>query len=233
MVTINRESIPDLVMQQLKSYIIDNNMTSGDKLPSEPQLASSLGISRASIREAMKIMEGLGLIESIQGKGRFIRDFNYSQMLDTLGYNIQVHFHDFSEIVDIRKTLEEHYLPRAALQYTDEDYNELQSILDELKRAIDDKRMESELVEVHTRFHKRMYKVINNKLLDSLITVFATFQKILSDRIGGATKNNLEFYERHKLLLESLRTRDCSRIHDSFLDHFSDFDNVDWPLTEF
>lgn len=225
--SINHDNVSDIVVQKLKDYILNNEMKSGDKLPSEPQLAETLHISRSSIREAMKSLEGLGIIETRHGKGRFIRDFNYDQMLDSLSYNLNVHFKDFYEVAGVRIALETSFLPLAAERYTDEDLDNLQSILNRLEKEIRSGKSEQELVLTHTLFHRRLYKVLDNRLLDSLISMFASFQRLMASMNKYSTSDNEEFLEKHKKLLASLRTRDKVKILESFNDHFSDIRDPD------
>lgn len=220
---IKSESVSSQVLEELKRYIISQGMTTGDQLPSEPQLATLLGTSRSSIREAMKVLEGRGFIKTIHGKGRFIADFNYSSMLDSLSYNLHVHFRDFMEIVEVRKALEAYFLPQAALLCTEKDYADLQRILSRLKYALDKKIPEKKLVEIHAQFHRRLYKPIDNKLLESLINLFATFQKQLSD-LHRKDEQSEGFLERHQALLDSVKSKNRQRILDCFGNHFADFD---------
>lgn len=222
------ESISDMVLQSLKNYIVSKKMKTGDKLPSENELSSILGASRASIREAMKGLEVSGIITAVHGKGRFIRDFNYDQMLDTLSYNLRIHFTDFLEVVQVRAVLEEHFLPIAAMEYRDSDLRDLRGILDELIVAVDrDKEDYSKLVEIHTKFHRRLYMPIENKLLDSLISVFASFQEMLTSMNCYKTSDYAEFVEKHERLLSCLESREAGKIRESLKGHFSDFEPLE------
>jgi DNA-binding FadR family transcriptional regulator len=227
---ISRESVTDIAIEQLKRYIIDNKLTTGDKLPSETQLSQVLGISRPSIREAMMSLEGLGIIQSKQGKGRFIQDFNYVQMIETLSYNIKVHFNDFMEVVHVRHALEECFLPKAAALYTQEDWDELEAMLEEMRISCMEGAAEKDMVGLHTRFHRRLYKVIGNKLLDSLIDLFSTFQKYLTDMNSSQAAEPMKLYIKHRELLDAARSADRNRICECFDSHFSDFERDDWSL---
>lgn len=224
--TINHDNVSDTVVQALKDYILENNLESGDKLPTENELSSALGISRPSIREAMKTLEGCGIIKTIHGKGRYIRDFNYDQMLDNLSYNLYVHFKDFLEVVQVRLGLETYFLPIAAERMNKEDIDRLERILLMLEREIDEGKTNSELVETHTLFHKTLYHSIDNKLLDSLISMFATFQRMMSDMNQYRTSNNDVFLQKHKELLDAIKSKDSKKIVSSLADHFTDFNDL-------
>ncbi|MDT4763348.1 FCD domain-containing protein [Sphaerochaeta sp. PS] len=221
---ITHANISDTAVESIKQYIVDNNLTSGDQLPSEVILGESLGISRASLREAMKTLEGSGIIETMHGKGRFIRSFNYDQMIDSLTYNLRVHYKDFKEVLQVRIGLEAYFLPRVVGKLTDKDFAELEALLTVLEQQIKEGREDSELVETHTLFHQRLYKVFDNQLLNSLISMFATFQRMLSEMNRVKTSDNETFLQQHKDLLESLKGEDEDKVLQCLKEHFSDFE---------
>ena len=167
----------------------------------------------------MKTLESSGIIESIQGKGRFIRDFNYDQMLETFSYNLKVHFNDFMQVVQVRKGLEFYFLPIAMNKMEKADIDELDEIITEMEKQINEGCSYNELTEVHALFHKTLYKRMNNKLLDSLISMFTVFQKMQSKTL----ETNLDFIQEHKKLLECLKTKDIDRMRVALEDHFHDF----------
>ncbi|HPI97954.1 MAG TPA: GntR family transcriptional regulator, partial [Synergistales bacterium] len=72
--TISRGTkIYERVVEEIKELISRGEFEQGDPLPPERQLIEQLGVSRSSLREAFKVLESLGLLESIPGKGRFVR----------------------------------------------------------------------------------------------------------------------------------------------------------------
>ncbi len=221
---ISHTNISEKAVLSIKEYIVENNMSSGDQLPSEVVLGETLGISRASLREAMKTLEGSGIIETLHGKGRYIRSFNYEQMINSLTYNLKVHYKDFKEVLQVRIGLEAYFLPRVIGKLGADDFAELEALLVLLEQQIGEGRDDSELVETHTLFHQRLYKVFDNQLLNSLISMFATFQRMLSEMNRVKTSDNETFLQKHKDLLESLRGEDEAKVIMCLKDHFSDFE---------
>ena len=106
----------------------------------------------------------------------------------------------------------------------DDDFAELEALLVLLEQQIGEGRDDSELVETHTLFHQRLYKVFDNQLLNSLISMFATFQRMLSEMNRVKTSDNETFLQKHKDLLESLRGEDEAKVITCLKDHFSDFE---------
>ncbi len=95
---LKTQDLQGLIQEQLKLYIIENEMKSGDPFPTEYELAKRLGISRTAIREALKRLETLGIIEVRQGVGRFIREFNFEVILKGLPYNLEMDIKNFQEV---------------------------------------------------------------------------------------------------------------------------------------
>src|SRR3989339_662690 len=151
---ITHDKISETALQSIKLYILDNNLKAGDLLPSETELSGTLGIGRASIREAFRSLEALGIIVTAQGKGRYIRDFNYEAMVENLSYNLKIHVDDFRQIIDVRMALEESFLKKSMEILNEDDYRELELLLERMQRQVDDNLSEEELVKTHTLFHQ-------------------------------------------------------------------------------
>lgn len=73
------------IVKQLREMISADNLKSGDKIPSERELSERLNVGRSSVREALRALELLGLIETRRGEGTFIRDFRGNQLVQLLG----------------------------------------------------------------------------------------------------------------------------------------------------
>ncbi|HZQ05535.1 MAG TPA: GntR family transcriptional regulator, partial [Anaerolineae bacterium] len=83
-----RQLLYQTVQEEIKNYIIENELRAGDPLPTEGELARQLDISRNSVREAVKSLEALGILEARSGSGLFVRNFNFDSILDNLPYGI-------------------------------------------------------------------------------------------------------------------------------------------------
>lgn len=219
---IVRNNITESALQSIKFYILQNSLKAGDMLPPEVELSAILGISRPSMREALRSLEALGILRTVHGVGRFIRDFNYDAMVENLIYNLRIHMDDFREIIDVRMVLEEAFIARSMRLLDETDWHELDRLVDTMERQVAERRSEEELVQTHTRFHLKLYEKVGNTLLTNLISVFATFQRILSMLKRYRTGDYRQFIALHRELVELLRHGDPSRIHDTIERHFID-----------
>lgn len=219
---IGHSNVTESALQSIKLYILENNLKADDMLPAELELSDILGISRPSLREALRSLEGIGVIRTVHGRGRFIRDFNYDAMVENLIYSLKIHMDDFLEIIDVRMALEEMFIARSMALLDEGDYAELDLLVDAMERQVADKKSEPDLVQTHTEFHQKLYEKVGNRLLTNLIGVFATFQRILSVMKRYRTGDYAQYIALHRELVELLRSKDPARIHDSVQRHFVD-----------
>src|SRR5262245_22019481 len=85
------------IQEEIKSYIVDHQLKPGDSLPSESELARQLDISRNSVREAVKSLEVLGIVESRPGSGIFVKAFSFDSIINNLPYGFML---DVTSVLD-------------------------------------------------------------------------------------------------------------------------------------
>ncbi|OGD16926.1 hypothetical protein A2V47_05885 [Candidatus Atribacteria bacterium RBG_19FT_COMBO_35_14] len=219
---LKTQDLQGLIQEQLKLYIIENGMKSGDPFPTEYDLAERLGISRTAIREALKRLETLGIIEVRPGVGRFIREFNFEAILKGLPYNLEMDIKNFQEILEVRFCLESWFIGKDINKFTKENIAQSKEILEKLEFQVLSNFEEKELVETHSQFHCTLYKNSNNSLLINLIKIFSTVQRNLVLLHRYKTKDKNSFIRQHKLLLEAIEKRDSRLAQKRLEEHFAE-----------
>ena len=153
------------IIRFIQNYISDNGLKQGDKLPSQEQLITMIGVSRTSLREAVKTLEAKGVLTVLNGKGIYIAD-NHSEALQfTLDLTEQKE--SLLELVDIRRALEREILRLAIQKATDQELEELGRIKDVLVAKY--YRGENQTSE-DWQFHSMIYSFARNKTMAKLIT---------------------------------------------------------------
>ena len=89
------------VQGSLRGYIEDNQLKAGDPLPPEAILAQQLGVSRNSVREAIKALESVGVLETRRGIGVFVKAFSFQPLLDNLAYGLGDTLRDVEELREL------------------------------------------------------------------------------------------------------------------------------------
>jgi len=216
------QNLQQLIQEQLKLYIIENKMKSGDPFPTEHKLAKKLGISRTAIREALKGLETLGVIEVRTGVGRFIREFNFEVILNGLPYNLEMDIKNFREVLEVRFCLESWFIAKNINKFTKENIAEFKEILKKLEFQVHNNFEEKELVETHSQFHCALYKNSDNSLLINLIKIFSTIQRNLTLMHRYKTKDRNLFIRQHQLLLEAIEKKDPNLAQRRLEEHFAE-----------
>ena len=219
---LKTQDLQELIQEQLKLYIIENGMKSGDPFPAEYELAEKLGISRTAIREALKRLEALGIIEVRQGVGRFIREFNFEAILKGLPYNLEMDIRNFREVLEVRFCLESWFIAKDINKFTKENIAEFKEILKKLEFQVLNNFEEKELVETHSQFHCALYKNSGNFLLINLIKTFSTIQRNLTLIHRYKTKDRNLFIQQHQLLLEAIEKKDPNLAKKRLEEHFAE-----------
>jgi DNA-binding FadR family transcriptional regulator len=228
--SLRREPLSQQVKERLKLYFVANGLTTGDPIPTEHELASKLNVSRAALREALKSLESLGIIEVRPGMGRFLATFNVNAILDNLAYGIECNVRDFGDILEVRIALEETFLTRYVSRFTAERIRELRDIIDAMRRLIDKGGSEDEVIQVHTDFHLALYREPGNWLLLSLIKTFATVQRSLTLLRRYQTQDMTKFIDQHAALVDAIEAGDPEAVRDRLLEHFEEA--LAWSETE-
>lgn len=135
--TIERAKLRDVVTTQLKSFIVDEKLMPGDRLPTESELAERFGVSRLSLREATKTLEFLGIIEARPGRGLTVGRVNLERVTEYLGFHPALHDVEPTVLIDTRIVVETGVLPYVAsrMKHDRELFKRLNAINADLRHA--------------------------------------------------------------------------------------------------
>ncbi len=159
-------ALTDEAIEKIKQMIISGRVRPGEKLPREAVLAAELGLSRNSLREAVKALSLINVLDVRQGDGTYATSLAPSLLLDALSFIVDFHRDDtVLEFLEVRRILEPAATALAALRMPDEDLPELERILDSVKvdSPIDD------FVAADLEFHKKIAIGSGNSVLASLV----------------------------------------------------------------
>ena len=210
------------VQERVKNYITANHLAPGDPLPPEKQLAAALGISRGSVREAIKALESLGIIEVRHGTGVFVRGFNFDSILDLLTFGLSFDPTKISEILQIRKWLETAAIGEVCERITAEQIQAITQILEQWDQRIAN---DESTADEDRAFHRALYQVIGNESLTALIDIFlvvyhsVNVTKITKDAHPTTTIQD------HRDILDAIKKRNASLARERIQDHFRGFED--------
>jgi GntR family transcriptional repressor for pyruvate dehydrogenase complex len=181
---IRTSKISDEVYKQLVSLISGGHLKPGEKLPSEREMASDLGISRQSIREALYRAEIMGLIEVRQGEGSFVLSSIREPLKSPLLVLLEEEAGRIFEFLEVRKLIEGWCAEKAATEATAEDLEKMEGILEKMERsAPGDREWETMDVKFHLAIAAATHNVIAIHIMEALKESFGsffTFRKVLT-----------------------------------------------------
>lgn len=198
------------VEEILRKAILDGELRTGDRMPSEAELARQFSVSRPTIREALSALESQGLIRKVPGAGggSFVQAVDHN----ALGEVVQASMHNllrlgsvsYEEVAMVRQHLEIPAVTLAAQNRTDEDVEHLRKILAEQKhRTVDDPL----IAELDAQFHVAIAQMSGNRVLASL--VFALHRE--SEPVGYldlSPKVGRDTYIQHERIVNAIADRD-------------------------
>ncbi len=200
--TTSRAQIADGIAEQIRRMILDSIIPSGERLPTESELMKRFGVSRSSVREAIKILQTEHIVEIRRGKGTYVTE-NRGVGADPLGlrFSEQTQNEILGNLMEARALIEPEIAYTAAMRRTDQQVKDMEALLDEM----DSVHLRGEdYTPYDCRFHAMIAECTQNKVFSRLIP-------IINDSITAAVAHTVHVagsYQRgarcHRLLLESI-----------------------------
>lgn len=198
-------AVTDDAIEKIKGMIVSGELRPGDRLPREPDLAERLGLSRNSLREAVKALTLIRVLDVRQGDGTYVTSLAPGLLLDALSFVVDFHRDDtVLEFLEVRQILEPSATALAAHRMTDDDVNELRALL----AGLGENPSIDALVANDLEFHKRIAAGSGNNVLCSLIdslsgpTTRARIWRGLTQE-GAVTRTR----EQHNAIVEAIAAR--------------------------
>ncbi len=210
----------ELIVEEIKNRISLGILKKGDKLPTERDLAEQLKLSRASIREAIRALEVIGLVECRQGAGNYIKESFEDSLFEPLSMMFILEDSNTQDILEIREALELQTVVQASKKITVGELKQLEKIL------VDMKGCTSEVlnVQLDKKFHYTIAKASRNKIIINVLSVISQLidelikdsrEKILADEA-----NRVRLTKNHELIYEALRDKDTAKAYNVMREHF-------------
>lgn len=184
--SLKRPSITDLIVDHLLKRIREKELRPGDRLPSEQELARSLGVSRNSLREAFKRLASLGLLEIRQGEGTFLKTPSVSSTIETLSPFLQVDGPQLQELFEARLYLEKGTTRLAALRIDPAQLAQVDALIEEMERAALDNP--DAYAENDFRFHFLIAEAAGNSVLKRMLE---TVSQLIREQQGLISQAHL------------------------------------------
>ena len=207
------------IAKQLLDLIDRRGFEPGDKIPTEQELSDALEVSRPVVREALSVLEAMGIFAARQGSGRVLMPFDFGTVLGMLADYVTPKGKWLLDLLAVRQVLESNLLPAAAPTITGATLDEIEEVTKTMER----KALRGEYFGAEDRqFHALLYKGINNEVLDGLLEFFWRVYDNLNIDDQAHSQRLDETAAHHRRILDALRAGDIRRAQHHLNTHFYD-----------
>lgn len=205
------------VQEAVKGHIFKHGIKTGEHLPTEGEIARVLNINRNSVREAIKSLEALGIVEVRRGSGLFVGSFSFEPLLEILPFSLMTDLTALSEMLEIRRTLEISLVPKAMKHITKTEKRELEDIVDEMQAKAE--RDEAFLQEDRA-FHKTLLKSVGNQSLLKIQDVFWLTRHHAGGHVHIENRSLMQTYLEHRAVLDAVLSNDVPNTQEMLARHY-------------
>ncbi|SHJ60579.1 GntR family transcriptional regulator, transcriptional repressor for pyruvate dehydrogenase complex [Dethiosulfatibacter aminovorans DSM 17477] len=221
--SVENKKVSQVIIEQIQNMIMSGELKIGDKLPPERELTEMLKVGRPALREALKALEVIGVIERIHGQGNFISSNIVDSFFKPLSLTFKLSNGRPEEILQVRFLLETFTVDQAAKNATAEDIEKLELIH---KRMMMSETLEDK-AKYDKEFHFELTRISNNTLILNLYqSVSYLIDSFINEtvRISLFEEKSIEkIYEEHEIIIQAIKDKDSTKAVEAVKRHL---DNV-------
>jgi len=218
-VPVKSKKVYEHVIEQIQNMVMTGVLKKGDKLPSERELVEQLGVSRASIREAIRALEMIGLVESRQGEGNFIGGDINSSFFEPLSVMFMLNGGKPEEILELRRVIELESVALAAENISDKQSDELIGLMDRFRQAGE----EAERAAIDKAVHDKIAEIGGNSLILILLhTISSLLETFIRDARGMILRdeaNHEQLLTQHQKICDAVIAKDAQEAVKAMSEH--------------
>lgn len=202
---IRREVISEKVAYSIIDIIVNQSMKEGDKLPTERDLSVKFAVGRPAIREALRALYLMNIIDIRHGDGIYVSSLEPQNLINPFKIYMKLGKVTIEQLFEIRIMLETEGIGLAAKRISEEQLDELDRIIIESKENIDSS---IRFLEIDTKLHNIIFDATNNPLLKSIMLSIKDLTRKSREITGDFAETREIVYEDHIKLVNALKNRD-------------------------
>jgi GntR family transcriptional repressor for pyruvate dehydrogenase complex len=213
---IKSTRIYEEIVRQVKQMIAEGRLKSGDRLPPERDLAEKFVVSRTSVREALRALESLGLIEIRPGEGTFVREMSVESLIEPLALVMASQREAIGELFEARRVLEPAIAALAAGRATPDEIHEMERILDDQAKEIAaGKTGLAQDAAFHAAIGTSAHNLAITRIAHAIMDLLTQSREDSLNTPGRPTRSHQD----HRRILQAVARRNASAARQAMLDH--------------
>jgi GntR family transcriptional repressor for pyruvate dehydrogenase complex len=218
---IERKSIVTDITNRLLSYLLSGHLKPGDKLPAERQLAETIGVGRSSLREALKALMVLGLLEVRHGDGTYLKKADSELLPQVIEWGLLLGEKRTMDLIEARQIIEISVAALAAKRCEPEALEQLRLILQRMEAATNSQDIHDDYINADIAFHLKLAEIAQNTILRDMLTsirsLLHAWIKSVIESAGSAQFS----YEEHLAVFQAIELGDASRAANAMEAHMN------------
>lgn len=225
-VVLENQNRSQRIVAQIRDLISNGKLKPGDKLPSERELSARLNVSRVSLREAIKTLAAMGLVEVKRGQGVFIIEANIETVISQFAGMLVFKKDEVLQLFEVRKTLEVQAARWASERARPEEIQNLMQLVDEAKSHVTDFTVDYQVARRHdVQFHECIINASKNivlfRVMNSLLDIFEESRAKTLAIPGRAAKSIFD----HERIAVAISRREPEKAGFEMYQHIEDVEN--------
>lgn len=213
---IKKTSLVEIAAERMKENIIENNMRPGDKFLSEKELIQQLQVSRTVVREALRSLSSIGIVEVRKGGGVYVGHSSLESIKNILEHHHAVHGVKLKELAEIRKVIElgaVRLIIENDVQVDRLYFEEINNKYFEAIRAGEDTKKFDE------QFHQHLMKETGNDTFYNFAEVIQEYFSLVKIDLIQSQERLMQSYQEHKAIIDALEQKDLVQGHRLIAEH--------------
>ncbi|MBP0798660.1 FadR family transcriptional regulator [Bacillus anthracis] len=198
------------IVKKIRSIMEEDGLVAGDRLPSERELSSRLNVGRSSVREALRALELVGLIETRRGEGTFIRNFYDNGLVQLIAPFLLQDEKTIRDLLQTKRLLEKDMI-RIVCNLPKETFSK---VLSKLHQVLEGN--ENSIPMLHQTFFKTLIEQVDNYLLYRIWMIVNDYVSTLSCKVSG---DSIDMYRKLYATLEEKQENDALKIYDELVEN--------------
>lgn len=205
----------------IMELILDRDLDAGDPLPTESELSEVLGVGRNTLRESLKVLQALGVVEIRHGFGMFVAPSNFNALADGLTFRGRLSLRheglEALQLVDIRQALEAGLIGSSISHVTSGHLKLIEASVERMEILASQGEL---FPDADAEFHRLLFEPLGNDLLMNLMNVFWQVYRKIHLEIGVDSADLLDTAAQHRAILDAVTARDAIRASKLLSGHF-------------
>ncbi len=216
-------SVVDRIIDRLTCALMSGSLQPGQKIPTEMELCASMQVGRNSVREAIKVLVSMGVLEIRRSEGTFVCTGFSNRMLDPMVYGLILEGGGSSKVIELRRIFDIGILQVVIDKANEQNIKDIRNALTSFQNVVSSTSDENAILEADVAFHKVLERTLNNTLVDKVSVVINRLTRPTRLR---ATRYFLQVGEReeicalHEKLMDIIERRDTASVATVMDEHF-------------